>query len=158
MSYNLFHLIPESLSFLVILYNRTACAIGYILIFIYLMSIKREEKQTNEKVTTEKEIISFNLYKGISRLSFAVYICHYILIRTLFFTSRNTFPTTILDAVSLFKIIFIFYFLLPFKFNYLLLTKFFFIFYFITDSSCDFIFRCNLFNIIPISSNIHNTI
>ena len=86
-------------------------AIGTCLLFLYLMSFKPQVKSTDENATDgqgdnlpaekkEPQEAQFNFWKAISRLSFALYICNYLVIRTLFYTSRSPFPTTGFDMVS----------------------------------------------------------
>lgn len=103
--YNIYgHSIPQSFTFAFILFNRSVSAIGYCCSFIYLISLKSVFEYIYIKIgrpsNEHGSNVTFNLYKGFSRLTFPVYICHYLVIRTLFFTSRNTFPTNPLATVS----------------------------------------------------------
>lgn len=122
--YNSFELIPKSMAFLVVIHNRSMQAIAVSLSFLYLTSLKplveqfTKSNESNEATTgvesvgRDKENNSgstveqknshgkLNILKALSRLSFSLYICNYLVIRTLFFSSRNPFPTGGFDMVS----------------------------------------------------------
>lgn len=101
MLYNTFGLIPKSLTFTVVLVNRSALPIGFAMGFVYLIACKpKSEKKEPESNCDQKETVTFMPLKAFSRLSFSLYICNYLVIRTLFFTTRNTLPTTLFSLVS----------------------------------------------------------
>lgn len=49
--YNSLDLIPQSMTFAVVIYNRSMQAIGTCLLFLYLMSFKPQVKSTDENAT-----------------------------------------------------------------------------------------------------------
>ena len=118
--YNVFNIIPDSMSFIVVIFNRSMQALGVALAFLYVTALKpwaskimglENENNVNESKTKStttgqenEEVMKFNFLKALSRLSFALYICNYLVIRTLFYTSRNIFPTTAIDWVSTIKL------------------------------------------------------
>ena len=115
--YNYFNLVPESLTFLVVLWNRSFFAIYFAITFIYSLALKpmnekyfakpsKSESEVsnnnnNDKTNNEEEsAVEFNFFKGFARLTFAIYVFNYLTIRAIFFTSRNTFPATLSGSVS----------------------------------------------------------
>lgn len=100
--YNSLDVIPPSLTFTVVLLNRSLLPIGFAMGLIYLIGCKpkSEEKESQTTRDQEEESVTFKPLKGFSRLSFSLYICNYLVIRTLFFTTRNPFPTTFDGSVS----------------------------------------------------------
>lgn len=103
--YNSLEILPDSMTFLVVIFNRTFQSIGIAFLFLYIMALKPKNELTTNKSDSPKEVeeekVTLNVIKGFCRLSFALYVSNYLVIRSLFFSSRNTFPTTLVDWVSL---------------------------------------------------------
>lgn len=117
MFYNSFKIIPQSWSFLVILWNRNAQTLGVIVIVVYLLNLGPENKNNKNNKSTDhnnnrlqeddnsstaeppKEEYSF--FKALSKLSFALYMSNYLYIRTEFFTRRSLFPNHYFLIVSI---------------------------------------------------------
>ena len=93
-AYNSYQLIPHSMSFVVVVLTRTLQMISFLVIFVYVMTFKsfwQESRRKSETASPEAGVApvqTFNLLKGICRLSFAVYMSNYLYIRTEYFTRR----------------------------------------------------------------------
>lgn len=106
---NFFRVYPDHLNWLFICLNRIFQVSGTSLIFVYVLSVRHLLAGKNvinpggdSDVTSSKEgdKVSFNLLKAACRLSFSLYICNYLYIRTEFFTRRFLYPPGIFWIVK----------------------------------------------------------
>lgn len=109
-AYNIFHLIPEEFVFLVPIFNRIGIAISCVLFVLSLPAFftfvekqfNNTECENSDKMKDEGNTESFNLGKGISRLTLPMYITNFLVIRFLYFTSRQPMS---FDPLSLVRIV-----------------------------------------------------
>lgn len=95
--YNSLEVVPESLAFIVVIFNRTAQSISVNMMFIYFSNAFRTPEKSADD-DAKQDTSEFNLLKAFYRLTFAVYVSNYLVIRTIFFTSRSTISPNLIDS------------------------------------------------------------
>lgn len=95
-AYNSSQIIPESLAFFVIIFNRTIQSISVAAFFVYISTVLKTQNKSSDH--SDDDTSSFSLLKAFFRLTFAVYVCNYLVIRTMFFTSRTTISPNLVDS------------------------------------------------------------
>lgn len=98
---NVLQVIPSSLSFAIIMINRATNALIFVICLLYFTALKPLSEQIFGKLEPSEEgKVRFHFLKGLSRLSFSVYIFNYWIISTIIFTSRSLLPVNPLSLVS----------------------------------------------------------
>ena len=124
MLYNSLEVIPESLAFFVVIFNRTFQSLAIALVFVYFTNVFKTQNKspTRDESPASEDTSSFNLLKAFFRLTFAVYVSNYLVIRTMFFTSRTAISPNLIDSgvrtISTLVIIYV----VAFAFHLLLLS------------------------------------
>lgn len=87
---NTLNIYPDHLNWLFITINRTLQIMAYILFFVYCMSWKDAWERSQKESAAGP---TFSPLKALCRLSFSLYICNYLYVRTELFSRRDLMPS-----------------------------------------------------------------